>query len=128
MNSRIHRPLKIVAFNANGIIRQRYELCKQFQAKRIDVALLYEMHLKPHERFTNKNYHFYRNDRHPGLKGGSAIAVKKGVPHGHVDLPPLLSIEDTGVCIPIDNTEILLVAVYKSPNNDWADTDINELL
>jgi exonuclease III len=96
MNSKIHRPLKIVAFNANGITRQRYELGKQLQARRIDVALLSETHLKTHERFTIKNYHFYKNDRHPGLKGGTAIAVKKGVPHRHVDLPPLLSIEATG--------------------------------
>jgi exonuclease III len=128
MNSRIHRPLKIVAFNTNGIIRRRYELCKQLQARRIDVALLSETHLKPHERFTIKNYHFYRNYHHPGLKGGTAIAVKRGVPHRYVDLLPLLLIEATGVCMRIDNTEILLVAVYRSPNNDWADTDISELL
>jgi hypothetical protein len=42
MAARIHRPLKIIAFNENGIWRQRYELSKQMQDLRIDVALLSE--------------------------------------------------------------------------------------
>jgi hypothetical protein len=44
----------------------------------------------------------------------AAIAVRKGIPHNHVDLNPLLSVEATGVCIPVGN-EVLLAAVYKSP-------------
>jgi len=58
MNTRVHRPLKFVAFNA-GITRQRYELSKQLQTRCIDVALLSETHLKPHERFSIRNYHTY---------------------------------------------------------------------
>jgi hypothetical protein len=50
MAARIHRPLKIIAINANDIWRQRYELSKQLQDLHIDVALLWETHLKPHER------------------------------------------------------------------------------
>jgi hypothetical protein len=46
----------------------------------------------------------------------------------HVDLPPLVSVEATGVCIPTDNQEILLAAVYKSPGRTWNDADITELL
>jgi hypothetical protein len=46
----------------------------------------------------------------------------------HVDLPPLVSVEATGVCIPIGNQEILLAAVYKFPGCNWNDADINELL
>jgi hypothetical protein len=92
------------------------------------VALFSETHLKPHERFSIQNYHLYRNDRQPGRKGGTAIAVKKGIPHSHVDLPPLVSVEATGVCIPIGNKEILLAAVYKSPGRTCSDADITELL
>jgi hypothetical protein len=128
MNSRVHRPLKVVAFNANGISRQRYQLSKQLQTLRIDVALLSETHLKPHERFSIKNCHIYRNDRHPGVKGGTAVAVKKGVHHSYVDLPPLISIVATGVCISVGRKEILLAAVYRSPARDWTDTDVKELL
>jgi hypothetical protein len=60
MLNRVHRPLKVIAFHANGILRQHYELGKQLQDLHIDVALFSETHLKPHERFSIQNYHFYR--------------------------------------------------------------------
>jgi hypothetical protein len=55
MAARIHRPLKIIAFNANDILRRRYELSEQLQGL-VDVALLSETHPKPHERFFIPNY------------------------------------------------------------------------
>jgi hypothetical protein len=42
MASRVHRPLKIIAFNANGIGRQ---LSKQLQDLIIDVALFSDTYL-----------------------------------------------------------------------------------
>jgi endonuclease/exonuclease/phosphatase (EEP) superfamily protein YafD len=105
MATRIHRPLKVIAFNANGIGRQRYELSKQLQDLHVDVALFPETHLKPHERLFIQNYYFYRTDCHPSRKGGTAVAVRKGIPHNHVELPPLVSVEATGVCIPVGNSE-----------------------
>jgi hypothetical protein len=44
----VHRLLKVIAFNANGIWRQCYELSKQLQDL-TDVALISEIHLKPRE-------------------------------------------------------------------------------
>jgi hypothetical protein len=49
-----------------------------------------------HERFFIRNYHFYRTDRFLGRKGGTAIAVRKGIPHNHEDLPPIASIAPQG--------------------------------
>jgi hypothetical protein len=46
----VHRPLKVVAFNGNGIGRQAYELRKQMQDVIIDVALFTETYLKPYMR------------------------------------------------------------------------------
>jgi hypothetical protein len=42
MATRIHRPLKVIAFNANAIVRQRYVLSKQLQDLHVDVALFSE--------------------------------------------------------------------------------------
>jgi hypothetical protein len=42
MSATVHRPLKFVAFNANGIGRQAYKLRKQMQDLKIDVALFTE--------------------------------------------------------------------------------------
>jgi hypothetical protein len=74
------------------------------------------------------NYNIYRIDRHPGIKGGTAVVVRKGIPHNYVDQPPHISIEATAVRIPIGNSGILLAAVYKSQGHAWMDADITELL
>jgi hypothetical protein len=79
-------------------------------------APLSETQLESHERFYITNYFFYPADRFPGRKGGIAFAVRKGIPHNPVDLSPLVSIEATGVCVPICNREVLLATVYKSPD------------
>jgi hypothetical protein len=100
MPTAVHRPLKIIAFNANGVGGQAYEVRKQLQDLKVDVALFSETHLKSHMRFCIRNYDIYRTDGEDGHKSGS------------VDLPPLLSVEATWVCIPIGNTEMFLVAVY----------------
>jgi hypothetical protein len=98
--------------------------CKTY----IYVALFSGTHPKPHERFSIPNYNFYRINRHPGMKGGTAVAVRIGIPQNHVDLPPLISIEATGVCIPTGNSEIMHVAVYKSPVRASINADFTELL
>jgi hypothetical protein len=77
MATRIHRPLEVIAFNANDIWRRRCELSKQLQVLYIDVALLSETRLKAHERVFVPNYHFYRTDRFPR---------RKGITRSHVDL------------------------------------------
>jgi exonuclease III len=128
MANRAHRPFKVIAFNANGIARQRHKLSKQLQGLRINVALFSETRLKPHDRFHIQNYHFYRIDRDQSRKGGTAAAVRKDVRHMNVDLPRLTLEEATGVCIPIGNQEILIAAFYKSPGSTWNDADITELL
>jgi hypothetical protein len=69
-------------------------------------------------------YHFYPTDGFPGRKGETAVAGRKGNPHNHVDLPPLVPIEATGICIPICSSEVLLAAVHKSPGHIWNDRDI----
>jgi hypothetical protein len=56
------------------------------------------------------------------------VAVRRGIPHNHVDLPLLVSVESTGVCIPIGSSEVLLATVFKSPGHTWSDRDITELL
>jgi hypothetical protein len=72
------------------------------------VILLSKTNFKLHERFFIPNYHFYLAGRFPGRKGETFITVRKTVPHNHVDLPLLVSIEATRVCISIGSSEVLL--------------------
>jgi hypothetical protein len=121
-----YRPLKLIAFNASGISRQRYELNKQLQDLHIDVALLSETSQTPWEGLYS-NLSLYRTDRFPGRKGGTSVAVRKGISHNHVDLPALVSVEATGICMPIGNSEVLLATVCKSPDYTWSDEEIINL-
>jgi hypothetical protein len=57
----------------------------------------------------------YRADCFPETKGGTAVSVRKGIPQNHVDLPSLVSNETTRVSVPIGISEMLLAAVYISP-------------
>jgi hypothetical protein len=70
----------------------------------------------------------YWADCFPGRKGRNAVAVRKSIPHNHVDLPPLVSTDATEGCIPIGNSEVLLAAFCKSPGHTWNDANITELL
>jgi hypothetical protein len=128
MAARLHRPLKVIAFNVNGIWKWLYELSKKLQDLHVDVTLLSDTHLNSHEGFFIPNYYFHGTDCFPWRKHGIAIAVRKGIPHSHVGLPLLVSVEATGVCIPIGNSEVLLAAVCMSPGHAWNDADINEIL
>jgi hypothetical protein len=104
MAAKVHRPLKVIAFKIKGSWRQRHELSKQPQGLHIDVALLTETYIKPHEKFLIPNFHFHRTDPFRGRKGGTASADRKCIPHKKVDLPPLFSIETRIVRIPSGTT------------------------
>jgi hypothetical protein len=115
MATRVHRPLKLYEFIGNCIGKQRYELSRQLKDLHVDVALFSEKSSKIHEWFFIQNFHFYRTGRYPDRKGITAVSVRKGIPPNHVDVPPIVSVETIGVCMPIGNSEILLASVYNSP-------------
>lgn len=73
------------------------------KALKMDVALFSETKLKSHMGFdVRKNIYWTdHEDRH---KGAAVIAVKKGISHTCIDLPPFLSVEATWVFIAIGNT------------------------
>jgi hypothetical protein len=98
MPATVHRPLKIIAFNANGIGNQACNVRNQLQDLKIDMALFSETHLKHHMRFYIPQYDIYQTDHEDWHKGGAPITVKKGIPHTCIYLPPALSVEAAGVC------------------------------
>jgi hypothetical protein len=49
---------------------------------------------------------FYRIDCIPGRLDGTGLPATKDILWGYLDLPPVTSIADKGVCITIDNMEV----------------------
>jgi hypothetical protein len=128
LTTRVHRTLKVITFNANGIEREHQELSRQLQKHYINMALLSETHLKPHKRFFIPNFHIYQTNCFPSLREELLLQSKKCIPHNHVDLPPLVLAEATGVWRSTGSSKILLTAIYKFLGYAWSDTDITALL
>jgi hypothetical protein len=80
--------------------------------------------------FVIPNYHFYRNDRFPGRKGGTTLVIRKGIPHdligGELSLPPCFNRSQWD-----PHTDwwlwVLLAAICKAPWHTWNDANIAEL-
>jgi hypothetical protein len=66
MVTKIHGPLKVIAFNANGIARQRYELSKQLQDVHIDVALFSGTHNETSQEVLYSKLPLLSNQSLPG--------------------------------------------------------------
>jgi hypothetical protein len=67
----------------------------------------------------------YLSDRHSGLKGVTAVMVRKGIPLAHIRIIP---VEATGIFLPIGNTEFLFAGLYKSFGRTWSDADVTEFV
>jgi hypothetical protein len=89
MAARVHGPLKVIGFSANGIWRQRYELSKQLQDLHIPRICLRDIS-KPMRDSLFQIIIDNWTDCFPGRKGRNTVAVRKVIPHNHVDLPPLV--------------------------------------
>jgi hypothetical protein len=68
MANGINRPRKVMTFNANDIMKQRYELSKHLQDPHVDIALFSETHLKPYKRFFYFKLPLSSNRPPPGQK------------------------------------------------------------
>jgi hypothetical protein len=115
MHTAVNRPLKLTAFNANSIEKQDYEVRKQLQDLKIDMALFSETHLKLHMMFYIPNYDIYRTDHEDRYKGGTAVAVKKGNLHNCIDLSPILTVKtDTKAELPLQlrKTTFTIASTY----------------
>jgi hypothetical protein len=121
MATRFHTFLKVVAFNANGILGQRNDLSKQ-------VGSSTDRRGASFEKASRKIVYLklpYLSDRPPSrLKSTTAIAVRICVPHTYIDLCRLSSTEAIGISIPIGNKEILLAALYITPGRAWSDAEV----
>ncbi|GFS87914.1 putative RNA-directed DNA polymerase from transposon X-element [Trichonephila clavipes] len=73
--------LTVISWNANGI-RSRIEEFRSFIADwNPDIINLQETHLQPCHNFTFPDYSIYRTDRTFRGGGGTAIMVKRSIPH-----------------------------------------------
>jgi len=122
---------KIVFWNCQGVARRRPELLQFVQEHSIDVLLLNETHLSNNRGFKLPNFiSYYTNTPRNGIhspSAGTAILINRRLIH-HRKIIPTTSITNTTVHINLGNSELRLVAVYKSPNTTLLTADLDTLL
>jgi exonuclease III len=95
----VHNKLvKILNWNANGILVRKEELLDLLETESFDIALINETHLREKNTLKLANLKVYRTDR-PGdtSHGGTAVIVRATITHEEIPLPKLMNLEATGV-------------------------------
>ncbi|KAJ1127276.1 hypothetical protein NDU88_005679 [Pleurodeles waltl] len=94
----------------------------------VSIALISETHLQGNQKLNLANHRVYRTDRPTGAKGGgTAVIVSTKVKHHEIALPPVGSIEATGIQIQTTAGPLRLIAAY-SPPGKLCPKDLDALL
>lgn len=117
---------KLVYWNANGLLSKKHELMHFLEEEEVDVIMIGETWLNNNHMLKIPNYSIYRNDRIHNPRGGTAIAIKRTLPHS--ELPTRRSgIEHTILEVNLQQP-IQLISAYSSPNYDITQADLQELI
>lgn len=114
------KSLKLGFFNANGITHQRDEIAKFLRDHQLDILLIQESFLKPHQRNPNiANYRLVRNDRTRCHKGGTLIYYRKALYCTPVDPPEPHSLLEYSACQlgMTGHSSITIISAYFPPSN-----------
>ncbi|KAM8714568.1 hypothetical protein ACLKA7_000010 [Drosophila subpalustris] len=120
-NNDLHIPtneLKIISWNAAGIINKLTELECYIHQNDIDVVVMSETHLTDADTIEIDGYYVYTAN-HPAntRSGGSAVIINQNIEH--TTLPTLITqaLQCTPVCISFAGQSLLnLVAAYLPPS------------
>lgn len=120
--------LKVIYWNANGVIPHKQELRNYIKKNKIQIVLLCETHLTVNKKFNIPGYRTYRTDRPGGVAaGGTAILVRNDLPHSRNDSPALVNIEATSCTVNINKKKFKFTSVYKRPSEVLQGQDIKSI-
>ena len=121
------RPLKIMYWNCDGLERDKLLFGHIIQQKKIDVALLCETKLKPNRNYNFQNYDIYTTDGPNPPHGGTAIVIKKCIPHYQIQIPPLQHLQITALKLQTNQCELCIGALYHSPSHPLIKSDFDKM-
>lgn len=108
--------LKIVTWNANGILQHLPELQSFLVSENIDICLVSETHLTKQSYINIPNFVCYHSP-HPADKarGGTAVIVKNSIPHFEECKIESQIMQVTTISIRAKNREFKVAAIYCPP-------------
>lgn len=110
--------LRIITWNANGLVQRAQEVEIFLRTNNIDIALISEMH------FTNKNYirisgysAYWTTHPSERARGDTAILIKQNIQHFQQEEIRELFIQVTIISIQCHGAELNIGAVYCPPRH-----------
>lgn len=111
--------VKIVTWNANGILKNQGELQVFLDAQKIDIGLISETHLTKQSHIKFRGYKIYHTI-HPynTARGGSAVIIKENITHYEETHYQTEEIQATAVSVKTGNYNFTVCAVYSPPRHN----------
>lgn len=124
-----NKTIKIMCWNANGLVNKREELASFLHTHNIDVALISKTHINTYSnRPKIQNYSVYIAN-HPSsmARGGSAILVKKC--HSHHDIGTYVtdSIQASVISLQLHEQPLYISSIYCPPRCPPQESEFAEL-
>ena len=112
----MERSLKIVSWNANGLLQNKDELEIILKIKNVDICLISETHFTNQSLVRFKGYQLYHTP-HPSncARGGSAVLVKENIKQYEQDKTITEEIQATAVNIETKNYSFVVASIYCPP-------------
>ncbi|GBM03793.1 putative RNA-directed DNA polymerase from transposon BS, partial [Araneus ventricosus] len=110
--------LDIIFWNANGIRNRSADIRNFVEEHSPEIFLIQETKLRPEFNFNIPNYDIYRTDRIPqnnphALGGGTAVLIKKSIPHYHIPTPKFHFVEATTISLNLVNKDpFTITSIY----------------
>jgi len=123
----MNRILRIIAWNANGLVQRKQELDDFLHNENIDIALVSEIHFTPWTVLKIRNYNIYTT-LHPSGKarGGTAIFIKESIKHFELEEHSQLYLQATTVRVNDGNNDLTVTAIYCPPQGGADETKFTD--
>ncbi|GFW90422.1 probable RNA-directed DNA polymerase from transposon X-element [Trichonephila clavipes] len=107
---------KIISWNADGLQNKMDELTSYIADEDLDVVALQETFLRPSDDLNLANYSTHRCDRLTHRGGGTAVLVKKSIPHHGIKINTS-TVESTTIVIESQPNNITICSLYNPPRS-----------
>lgn len=116
--------LRIVAWNANGLVQRAQMLEAFLWSEKIDVCLVSETHMKRDSYCKIRGYRVYHTVRPDKVgKGGTAVVIKENINHFEQINYETSAIQATAVNVKTKSKDITIVAIYCPPGQALGKSD-----
>lgn len=114
--SKMTSSLRILSWNANGLLQHQQELQTILELEKIDVCLISETHFTKQSSIKFRGYNTYHTIHpHNTARGGSAVIINEKVNHYEESKYETVQIQATAVNIKTKNYSIVVASIYCPP-------------